>query len=111
MKLSFPKQVKPGEYEGKFVGLSETSHPEYGAGVRFDFRIDKTGAVVSRTTQRAPTLTNTCGRFLEYVSGLPLSDAVEGDTDDWIGAQGIIVVEASPAGESVRVTNFIRRNM
>jgi hypothetical protein len=42
------------------------------------------------------------------VSGMPLSIAIEQDTDEWSGQPGTIVVERSPSGETIRVARFIR---
>ena len=111
MKMSLLPNVEPGRYHGTFAGVTETSHPEYGPGARWDFEIDDgehAGATVCRTTKTVASKSNTCGNFWEMVSAMPLDDAINRDTDEWVGTPGTIVVERSPAGDSMRVVEFLR---
>ena len=111
MKIKSLPQVEPGDYHGTFLGAAPTSHKDYGAGIKWDFRIDDgfhAGAIVRRTTGDTASAKNTCARFAEMVSGFRLQDAVTFDTDDWIGVTGKITVEHSPSGESMRVAKFVR---
>jgi hypothetical protein len=108
MKMNLVQNVEPGTYHGSFEGVAITSHEEYGPGVRWNFRIDEGGALVSRTTKGEASPRNTCGKFWEMVSGLPLEDAITHDSDEWIGHTGEIVVENSPSGDGVRVAQFTK---
>ena len=111
MKMKRVLQTEPGTYQGSFAGVTETSHSDYGSGVRWDFQIDEgkySGAIVSRTTKDVASTSNTCGKFWEMVSGLSLEAAIKCDTDEWVGDAGTIVVERSPSGDSVRVARFER---
>jgi len=109
MRIHLLPIVEPGTYHGRFLGAKQAYHDEFGAGIRWDWKIDQgeyAGATVSRTTQDVASAKNACGQFLELVSGLTLDSAVMYDTDEWIGQTGAVVVEASPTGEGVRVASF-----
>lgn len=111
MKMSLTKRVKPGKYAAAFLGVHESHHEEYGSGARWEFRIEEgefAGTVLSRTTKELASPKNTCGKFLEMVAGMPLEEAVQHDTDAWSGQPGVIIVEASPSGDTLRVAEFIR---
>ena len=107
MKMTLFQDVEPGTYPGTFDGVSKTSHPEFGDGVRWDFHVGK-GKTVCRTTTLVASNGNTCGRFWQMVSGLPLEEAIKHDTDDWVGVPGTVVVERSPSGGTTRVAKFVR---
>lgn len=111
MKINHLAEIEPGTYRGKHLRVVETSHDEYGPGLRWDFEIDEgghVGALVSRTTKSVASKRNTCGAFCEMLSGLPIEIAIERDTDEWQGVCGSIVIERSPSGEGVRVAQFVR---
>ena len=111
MRMQLYTQIEPGTYRGHFKGVTQTLHEEYGDGVRWDFTInDKNmGEVsVSRTTKAVASNRNSCGKFLEMVSGLILKAAINHNTDEWLGTAGTILVESAPSGDGVRVAQFIR---
>lgn len=105
MRINGKKQVEPGSYPGEFREVQDSFHDEYGAGLRWVFCISN-GEIISRITQPTASAKNSCGQFLEMVSGLPIHEAMKHDTNEWSGQPGTIVVEA--AGENVRVAKFIR---
>ena len=107
MKINQIPEVDPGSYPGKLVAVAETIHEQYGPGLRWDFELD-IGGIVSRTTKPDASNSNTCGAFCQMVSGLPLDEAIQSDTEDWVGVCGEILVENSPSGNGVRVARFTR---
>jgi hypothetical protein len=91
----------PGNYRARFQGIENTSHPEYGAGVRFLFEVvagAHSGRRVSRVTSCTPTLSNSAGRMLAGIVGRPLQHDEQVDIDRFVGRHYAIVVEAAPSG-------------
>ena len=113
MKMSFATQIPPGRHKAEFVDVTPTDHPEYGPGLRWDFRITDgkhAGVIVSRTTNDVATANNSCGKFFAMVMGLDLKDAAQADTDEAIGCVGKVAVERAPSGNGIRVAKFTREN-
>jgi len=111
MKMTRGTNVPPGKYRATFKDARETTHAKYGPGACWTFVLgdgEHAGATVCRTTKTVATKSNTCGRFWEMVSGLPLDDAIKYDTDEWVNTPGMIVLEDAPEGDSMRVVEFVR---
>ena len=111
VKVLFRSDVPIGSYYAFLCDVVETTHEEYGPGLRWDFEIDRgryRRTIVSRTTKLEPTNRNSCGKFLSAVSGLPAEEAAQHDTDDFLETLGMIVVEQSPGSKGVRVGAFVR---
>ena len=113
MKMGLLLQVPPGTYHATFADVTKSSHEEYGPGVRWDFRLDNdngdySGVIVCRTTKDIASENNSCGKFLEMVSGMSLVDAVQYDTSEWLDVGGSVIVEKAPSGDGVRVAEFVR---
>lgn len=93
--------VPAGQYLAAFVGVEDTVHPQYGAGIRFQFKI-KSGQYaerrVSRVTSPTPTLANSAGRMLAALAGRPLQVNEALDVGSFIGKDYIVTIEQALNG-------------
>jgi hypothetical protein len=109
MRLKTKDTIPPGAYQAEFLGVKETDHPEYGKGLRWDWKISAgkfSGQVISRTTKPDASRKNIAGKFLMSLSGLPWERAKEIDLDDYLGWAFQVNVVETESGTS-RVENFI----
>lgn len=99
-----------GVYKAKFVGVEETTHDEYGAGLKFVFDIiagDHAGEQATRITQPKPTPKNACGRMLAGISGETLKPGVTIDLAPHVGETFMIQVEETK-NDSTRIGTIIK---
>jgi hypothetical protein len=102
MKLTIDGgSVPPGTYNSKFVGIEETSHEEYGPGLRWRFEIlsgEQAGREATRVTGTKPTPRNACGKILASITGSQLVLGDEIDTRDFVGREFLVAVQESQSG-------------
>ena len=93
--------VPPGTYSGKFAGIKEYHHPEYGPGLMWRFEITSgahVGRDASRVTSPTPTPNNVCGKMINQALGRPITPGEEVDLDDLVGREYLIEVRETPNG-------------
>ena len=99
-----------GVYKAKFVGVEETEHDEYGAGLKFVFEVtsgDHAGEQATRITGTKPTPKNACGRMLAGISGESLKPGCQIDLAPHVGTEFMLQVEETPNG-ATRIGTVIR---
>jgi hypothetical protein len=95
--------IPPGTYAAEFVGVEAQEANEYGAGLKWTWRIisgPHAGATATRITGPAPTRANACGKILAGLLGRPLAEGEDVDTTALKGRRYFIVVEATEKGGS-----------
>jgi hypothetical protein len=96
-----PGGVPPGTYRARFTGAENSDHPDFGPGVRFGFEVlagPHRGEKVSRITACNPTPRNSAGRILAGLAGRTLTADELIDSDDFVGRQYDVEVEAADNG-------------
>ena len=111
MKATIRNNVLPiGHYQVDFEGIEVCESDDYGPGWKWSFIVAEgefEGRSVSRFTSDLPTPKNSCGRFLAGLAGKSPFDGLDVDTDDFLGARYIAVVEATSSGKSSRVGSIV----
>ena len=95
-----------GIYKAVFVGVTKTEHPEYGQGVRFDFKVqggEHAGKIASRTGKPQPTAKNSTGRLMAGLLGGPIKPGERVSLAGCVGKVFTIVVGTAQNGTSTRV--------
>jgi hypothetical protein len=100
-----PSSVPPGKYHARFLGVEDSTHIEYGVGLRWIFEIlsgAHAGKRAARVTDATFTPRNSAGRMLTGLAGrpLPLGEAIE--ADEFVGREYTITIEPT-AGGATRV--------
>ena len=99
-----------GIYRATFVGVVKTSHPEYGDGARFDFKVvggEHDGRIASRTCKPQPTAKNATGRLMAGLVGSATKPGEKVSLAAFIGKVYTIVVGTAQNGTSTRVESCI----
>lgn len=94
-------EVPVGVYKAKFSGVENTTHAEYGAGLRFSFEIvggKYAGKMIGRTTGANPTPRNIAGKVLSALVGAKPTDGLSIDADSYVGKLYQIVVGETEGG-------------
>ena len=80
LEIGFGGGPPAGAYKAVFQGVKKTEHPEFGPGLRFEFRVadgPQAGAVAAVTTGAKPTPANKAGKVIAQLTGtstlLPLA--------------------------------------
>jgi hypothetical protein len=92
-----------GSYAARFAGIEETTHDEFGAGLRWKFEVtqgEQAGKVASRTTGLRPTAKNGCGKMLAGVLGRELRAGEQLDPHQFVGREYLIVVGPTENGST-----------
>jgi hypothetical protein len=102
MKLNCKESVPPGSYDLEFLGVEDSSHPEYGPGYNWQFKIRSgkwAGQKTGRITKDECTRKNSAGKLLVALTGKPFDVAKGEDPDDYIGQryQGVLMETDSGA--------------
>jgi hypothetical protein len=95
-----------GIYRATFAGVVKTTHPEFGDGARFDFKVkggEHDGKTASRTTKTTPSAKNTCGKIMAGLLGAPMKPGERVSLAPCIGRDYTVVVAAAPSGTATRV--------
>lgn len=101
LTVTVNNSVSGGLYDAKFIGIEETTHPEYGAGLEWQWEIVKgrsNGQRVTRRTGRDPTPRNSCGKIISGLLGRELKDGEEIDPQAFTGADCKVFVVQTDAG-------------
>jgi hypothetical protein len=104
-----PGGVPPGTYRARFLGVEDTTHVEYGAGLRFVFQVltgDYAGQKTSRITATAVTPRNSAGRMIAGLLGRELTPGEDVDPDELVGREYFVEVETAQNG-ATRVASVI----
>jgi len=102
--------VPPGAYKATFLGVERTLHPEYGDGLRFDWKItggEHAGKIISRTCKPTPTASNQTGKLLAGLRGEQLKAGEKLSLASYIGREYTIVVGIAANGTSTRVESVV----
>jgi len=102
--------VPPGVYKASFVGVERTLHPEYGEGLRFDWKVasgEHAGKTVSRTCRPQPTASNVTGKLIAGLRGEQLRAGEKLSLASCIGREYTIVVGVGANGTSTRVESLV----
>jgi hypothetical protein len=97
-------------YRATFVQVVKTTHPEYGDGARFDFKVkggEHDGRIASRTTKMTPSSKNTCGKIMAGILGRAIAPGEKVSLVPYVGREFTIVVGAAPSGTGTRVEQVL----
>lgn len=95
-----------GNYRATFEGVEQTTHEEYGDGLRWKWKVvdgPQAGVVATRTTSPKPTTGNAAGRLLATMTGTTLAGGQKASVRDCIGKVFLIAVQATKSGTGTRV--------
>lgn len=93
--------VPVGVYTVRFVGVENTTHVEYGGGLKFEWEITDgryAGKSVFRTTGDKPTPRNAAGKVLAALMGAKPADGLSVVADNCIGRKYTVVVGETESG-------------
>jgi hypothetical protein len=110
IEIGFGGGPPPGAYKAEFLGVRKTEHPEFGAGLRFEFKVldgVQAGAIAARTTSAKPSPGNAAGKFIGSIIGTPLAGGQKASLSGAVGKTFLIVCEATPSGKGSRVANVV----
>jgi hypothetical protein len=99
-----------GHYRCEFLGVKQATHEEYGAGLRFEFRVldgPHAGAVASRTTSARPTPGNAGGRLISQITGANLAGGQKVSLRDCVGRTFLVIAEPTKSGTGTRIGSVI----
>jgi hypothetical protein len=102
--------VPPGVYKASFVNAEKTLHPEYGEGLRLDWKVasgEHAGKTVSRTCRPQPTATNVTGKLIAGLRGEQLRAGEKVSLAIYVGREYTIVVGVGANGSSTRVESIV----
>jgi hypothetical protein len=110
-KLQFAKPVPEGVYTATFSGVEDTTHREYGDGLKWRFQIldgEHSGREVTRITPVFPTTKNICGKLLRGLTGCSPDDEV--DIDSYRGTRVQVLIGLTADGNGARVDGVFPAN-
>ena len=96
----------PGNYKASFEGVEQTTHDEYGEGLRWNWKVvdgPQAGVIASRTTSPKATTGNACGKLISAMTGTTLAGGQKTSIRDCIGRTFLISVQATKSGTGTRV--------
>jgi hypothetical protein len=99
-----------GNYKAEFVGVEQTSHEEYGDGLRWKWKVvdgPQAGVIASRTTSPKPTTGNAAGKLIAAMTGATLAGGQKASVRDCVGKCFLIQVAATKSGSGTRVETAI----
>ena len=110
LEIGFGGGPPAGAYKAEYLGVKRTEHPEYGAGLRFEFRVldgPQAGAVAAVTTGAKPTPANKAGKVIAQLTGTTLAGGQKANLSGAVGRTFLIVCEATPSGKGTRIANVV----
>jgi hypothetical protein len=110
IEIGFGGGPPPGAYRAAYLGVKRTEHPEYGAGLRFEFKVldgPQAGAVAAVTTGAKPTPGNKAGKVIASITGTALAGGQKASLSGAVGKTFLIVCEATPSGKGSKVANVV----
>lgn len=96
----------PGNYKAEFVGVEQTTHEEYGDGLRWAWKVTdgpQAGVIATRTTSPKPTTGNAAGRLISAMTGSTLAGGQKASVRDCVGKTFLISVQTTKSGSGTRV--------
>ena len=102
--------VPAGAFRATFVDVEPTEHEEFGAGLRFIFKVvggGHYGEDATRITSDRPTPKNAAGRMIAGITGSGLTPGMQVDLVSHVGKEFLIQVEETKNG-STRIGAVIR---
>jgi hypothetical protein len=96
----------PGNYKARFVGVEQTTHEEYGPGLRWSWEVSdgpQAGVIATRTTSPKPTTGNAAGKLIAAMTGATLAGGQKASVRDCVGKAFLISVTATKSGTGTRV--------
>lgn len=100
----------PGIYRATFQTVEDTEHPEFGAGLKFDFLIEEgdcAGQHATRITSCTPTPKNAAGRMMAGIIGGAITPETDVDLAPYVGNMFLVQVEETKAGGSTRIATVL----
>lgn len=97
-------------YKATFVGVTKTTHPEYGDGARFDWKVvggEHDGKTASRTCKPSPSAKNVTGKLMAGLLGRAINPGEKVNLAACIGKVYTIVVGLAQNGTSTRVESVM----
>ncbi|MFM9057536.1 MAG: hypothetical protein ACKOSQ_00140 [Planctomycetaceae bacterium] len=99
-----------GNYRATFEGVEQTTHEEYGAGLRWKWKVvdgPQAGVIASRTTAPKPTTGNAAGKLIAAMTGATLAGGQKASVRDCVGKTFLISVMPTKSGSGTRVETAI----
>ena len=90
-----------GNYKTVFRGCEQTSHEEYGPGLRWKWEVaegPQAGVIASRITSPSPTTGNAAGKLIAAMTGQTLASGQNVSVRDCVGKPFMISVQATKSG-------------
>jgi hypothetical protein len=100
----------PGPYRAEFLGVTQTTHAEYGEGALFSWKViegEHKGKTASRTCKPVPSAKNVTGKLVAGLVGGQLTGGQKVSLASCVGKVYTIVVGLSQNGNSTRVEAVI----
>lgn len=100
----------PGIYRATFQGVVKTTHPEFGDGARFDWKVvggEHDGRTASRTCKPTPSSKNVTGALMAGLLGSQMKPGQKVSLAPCVGKAYTIVVGLAKNGTSTRVESCI----
>lgn len=96
-----------GNYRAVFEGVEQTTHEQYGEGLRWKWKVidgPQTGVIATRTTSPKPTTGNAAGKLIAAMTGATLASGQKASVRECVGKTFLISVQATASGNgSTRV--------
>jgi hypothetical protein len=89
----------PGNYKARFAGVEQTTHEEYGDGLRWKWE----GVIATRTTSPKPTTGNAAGKLIAAMTGMTLAGGQKASVRDCVGKLFLVSVQSTKSGSGTRV--------
>jgi hypothetical protein len=102
--------VPAGHYRAKFVDVEQTTHDEYGDGLKFVWEVvdgDQRGGLATRITSPNPTPKNAAGRMIAGITGTSLTPGCRVDLEPHVGRIYLLQVSTVANGNGTRVEAVI----
>jgi hypothetical protein len=102
--------VPAGFYKAVFENVEQTTHDEYGDGLKFVWKVidgPQTGGLATRITSPKLSPKNAAGRMIAGISGKSLVPGEKIDLTPFVGRTCLLQVEAVANGNGSRVSSVI----
>lgn len=110
LEIGFGGGPPAGAYKAEFLGVKRTEHPDFGPGLRFEFRVidgAHAGSVAAITTGAKPTPANKAGRVIAQILGAAVAGGSKANLSGAVGKAYLIVCEATPSGKGTKVSSIV----
>jgi hypothetical protein len=110
LEIGFGGGPPAGAYKAEFLGVKRTEQPDFGPGLRFEFRVidgGHAGSVAAITTGAKPTPANKAGRVIAQILGAAVAGGNKANLSGAVGKAYLIVCEATPSGKGTKVSSIV----